>query len=237
VPLLGQVLGAFLADVIRARLAADELTAEAVDAYRADPVLASLSVPRVTVSDMTVRLRFLVSGFAVPEPGAIDIARATEEWNVGVWDRVLTRLLRARGDDALREDVELLRESLRSEPIIVGADVLQAAAGGDTDPLVGLTVSAVLERVRALPPAARRRLGTLAQLREDLQREVTREAHVLTDRLGQRQAAEQVLRSRLEIEVEADKLQESRVESIQELDVTVTLADAEEFIAATDRER
>jgi len=173
----------------------------------------------------------------VPEPGAIDIARATEEWNVGVWDRVLTRLLRARGDDALREDVELLRESLRSEPIIVGADVLQAAAGGDTDPLVGLTVSAVLERVRALPPAARRRLGTLAQLREDLQREVTREAHVLTDRLGQRQAAEQVLRSRLEIEVEADKLQESRVESIQELDVTVTLADAEEFIAATDRER
>jgi len=218
-------------------LAADELTAEAVDAYRADPVLASLSVPRVTVSDMTVRLRFLVSGFAVPEPGAFDIARATEEWNVGVWDRVLTRLLRARGDDALREDVELLRESLRSEPIIVGADVLQAAAGGDTDPLVGLTVSAVLERVRALPPAARRRLGTLAQLREDLQREVTREAHVLTDRLGQRQAAEQVLRSRLEIEVEADKLQESRVESIQELDVTVTLADAEEFIAATDRER
>ena len=236
-PRLGEVLGALLTDVIRARLAADELTAEAVDAYRADPVLASLSVPRVTVSDMTVRLRFLVSDFAVPEPGAIDIARATEEWNVGVWDRVLTRFLRARGDDALREDVELLRESLRNEPIIVGADVLQAAAGGDTDPLVSLTVSAALERVRALPPAARRRLGTLAQLREDLQREVTREAHVLTDRLGQRQAAEQVLRSRLEIEVEADKLQESRVESIQELDVTVTLADAEEFIAATDRER
>ena len=79
--------------------------------------------------------------------------------------------------------------------------------------------------------------GTLAQLREDLQREVTREAHVLTDRLGQWQAAEQVLLSRLEVEVEADKLQESRVESIQELDVTVTLADAEEFITATDGER
>jgi hypothetical protein len=111
------------------------------------------------------------------------------------------------------------------------------AAGGDTDPLVGLTVSAVVERVRALSPAARRRLGTLAQLREDLQREVTRQAHVLTDRLGQWQAVEQVLRSRLEVEVEADKLQESRVESIQELDVTVTVADAEEFIAATDGER
>lgn len=233
-PRLGEVLGGLLTDVVRARLAADALTADALDAYRADRVLASMSVPRVTVSDMTVRLRFLVSDVTVPEPRPVDLGRAQDGWNVVVRERVVPQLLRGReGDEALREDVQRLREALETEPIVVDPDLLGRAVNGDVDPLADVTAAALLDRVRALSTAARRRLGTIAQLREELQRGVRRELALFIERLRQSQAVEQSLGSRLQVEVVSDLLQQAPAESLQQLEVTVSIADVEELLATT----
>jgi hypothetical protein len=234
VPRLGEVLGGLLTDVVRARLAADALTADALDAYRADRVLASMSVPRVTVSDMTVRLRFLVSDVTVPEPRPVDLGRAQDRWNVAVRERVLPQLLRGReGDEVSREDVQRLREALETEPIVVDPDLLGRAINGDVDPLADVTAAALLDRVRALSTAARRRLGTIAQLREELQRGVRQELAVFIERLRQSQAVEQSLGSRLQVEVVSDLLQQTPAESLQQLEVTVSIADVEELLDAT----
>jgi hypothetical protein len=239
VPRLGEVLGGLLTDVVRARLAADALTADALDAYRADPVLTSMSVPRVTVSNMTVRLRFLVSDVTVPEPRPLDIERAQDSWNVAVRERVLPQLLQGReGDPALREDGQRLREALEAEPIVVDPDLLRRAVNGDAEPLADVTVAALLDRVRGLSTAARRRLGTLTQLREELQRGIRRELALFTERLRQSQAVEQALGSRLQVEVVSELLQQVPVESLQQLEVTVSIADVEELLTATpDMER
>jgi hypothetical protein len=234
VPRLGEVLGGLLTDVVRARLAADALTADALDAYRADRVLASMSVPRVTVSDMTVRLRFLVSDVTVPETRPVDLGRAQDRWNVVMRERVIPQLLRGReGDEALREDVQRLREALETEPIVVDPDLLSRAANDDVDPLADVTAAALLDRVRALSTAARRRLGTIAQLREELQRGVRPELALFIERLRQAQAVEQSLGSRLQVEVVSDLLQHTPAESLQQLEVTVSIADVEELLAAT----
>jgi hypothetical protein len=234
VPRLGEVLGGLLTDVVRARLAADALTADALDAYRADRVLASMSVPRVTVSDMTVRLRFLVSDVTVPETRPVDLGRAQDRWNVVMRERVIPQLLRGReGDEALREDVQRLREPLETEPIVVDPDLLSRAANDDVDPLADVTAAALLDRVRALSTAARRRLGTIAQLREELQRGVRPELALFIERLRQAQAVEQSLGSRLQVEVVSDLLQHTPAESLQQLEVTVSIADVEELLAAT----
>jgi hypothetical protein len=234
VPRLGEVLGGLLTDVVRARLAADALTADALDAYRADRVLASMSVPRVTVSDMTVRLRFLVSDVTVPEPRPVDLGRTQDRWNVVMRERVIPQLLRGReGDEALREDVQRLREALETEPIVVDPDLLSRAVNDDVDPLADVTAAALLDRVRALSTAARRRLGTIAQLREELQRGVRPELALFIERLRQSQAVEQSLGSRLQVEVVSDLLQHTPAESLQQLEVTVSIADVEELLAAT----
>jgi hypothetical protein len=234
VPGLGEVLGGLLTDVVRARLAADALTADALDAYRADRVLASMSVPRVTVSDMTVRLRFLVSDVTVPEPRPVDLGRVQDRWNIVVSERVVPQLVRGReGDEALREDVQRVREALETEPIVVDPDLLGRAVDGDVDPLADITAAALLDRVRALSTAARRRLGTIAQLREELQRGVQRELALFIERLRQSQAVEQSLGSRLQVEVVSDVLQQAPAESLQQLEVTVSIADVEELLAGT----
>lgn len=233
-PGLGEVLGGLLTDVVRARLAADALTADALDAYRADRVLASMSVPRVTVSDMTVRLRFLVSDVTVPEPRPVDLGRVQDRWNIVVSERVVPQLVRGReGDEALREDVQRVREALETEPIVVDPDLLGRAVDGDVDPLADITAAALLDRVRALSTAARRRLGTIAQLREELQRGVQRELALFIERLRQSQAVEQSLGSRLQVEVVSDVLQQAPAESLQQLEVTVSIADVEELLAGT----
>ncbi|MEU6260249.1 hypothetical protein [Streptomyces sp. NPDC047043] len=238
VPRLGEVLGSLLTDVVRARLAADALTASAVEAYRADPVLASLSVPRVAVSDMTVRLKFLILGVLVPEPSPPDTVRAARVWNATVRDRVLPRLLIGPGRDTegLREPVQQWRDAVRADPVAVDIRALQRALDGDVTPLVDSTLSQVLERVRTLPPASQARLGKI-RLKEELQREFAREAPPFAEQVRQWQAAEQALRSRLDVEVAADRLQERPAETLQQIELTLSLADVEEFIdLATDTE-
>jgi len=238
VPRLGEVLGGLLTDVVRARLAADALTADSLDAYRADPVLSSMSVPRVTVSDMTVRLRFMVSDVAVPEPRPLDLARIQNLWNIAVRERVLARLMQGREDEAVREDAQRLREALEAEPIVVDSDLLRRALDGDTSPLVDSTVSTALDRVRALSSGSRRRLGPVSQLREDLQREATHEAVAFAERVRQEQSIEQALGSRLQVEVVSNQLEQAPAQTLQELEITVSIADVEELLTATtDSER
>ena len=81
--------------------------------------------------------------------------------------------------------------------------------------------------------AARRRLGTIAQLREELQHGVRRELALFIERLRQSQAVEQSLGSRLQVEVVSDLLQQAPAESLQQLEVTVSIADVEELLATT----
>ncbi|WP_327722272.1 hypothetical protein OG381_48000 [Streptomyces sp. NBC_00490] len=228
-PKLGEVLGGLLTDVLRARLAADALTAQAVEAYREDPVLASFSVPRVTVADLTVRLRFLVTDVTVPEPVRPDRVRAGRLWNAVIRDRVLPLLSTAHPDAGLEEVVRLLQDAVRKNPIPVGEAELDRAVGGDTTPLADATLAQVAERIGALPPAARDRLAKI-RWKDEIRQELARRAGPFAERVRQWAAAEQALRSRVEVEVSADRLQERPVETLQQLELTVSLADVEEFI-------
>ncbi|MGW6318803.1 hypothetical protein [Streptomyces sp. NPDC055099] len=160
-PRLGEVLGGLLTDVLRARLAADALTAQALEAYREDPVLASFSVPRVAVADMTVRLRFLVTGVEVPEPPRPDRVRAGRAWNAVVREQVLPRLSTNHPDAGLEEVVRLLQDAVRRSPIGVGERELDRAVDGDIAPLVDSALVQVAEQVDGLSPAARGRLARI----------------------------------------------------------------------------
>ena len=59
---LGDVIGAMLADVAKARVRADVEALRIAEAYSRDPLLKHLSVPRFRLPDMVVDLPVLVSG-------------------------------------------------------------------------------------------------------------------------------------------------------------------------------
>lgn len=222
-PRLGEVLGGLLADVVRARVAADLQTAQALSTYRDDPVMQAMSVPRVTVPDMSITLNFVLSEVEVPTEIPLDQPGGSAMWNDAVRDRMLPRLLERSRDIELARSIAVLRKHLSTRPIDVNADILQACLDGDDGPLVELTVNDLLDREDARP---------IAELKDRLLAETMSEARTFRDELVQAQIAGRALQSRLDIDVLADRLSGAPPESIHTIQLSVSMSDIEELVGS-----
>jgi hypothetical protein len=233
---LGEVLGGMLTDVLRARMAADSLTAQAVETYRANPTLASMSVPRVTVANVTVKLSFAVSEVDVPTPRPVEAEAATADWNTLVRERILPIVPRAprpapspapspRPAPTRPPPTRAARPPLGGTEIPrieVPEDVVRGTLEGDIDPLVDSTLSTIVRESGVTLTPDQQRLLT---------ERIRTEATTFTDLLRQRQLADQALRSRVEIDVVSDRVAGTKPEALQSLELTLSLADIEEILA------
>jgi hypothetical protein len=95
VPQLGIVLGGMLAEITRARAVADRLTRDLVQQYDGDPVLRSLSVPRVALDGVSLALRFAVSDVQAADPDPVDATAFADDWSQTLGGTVLPTLLDA----------------------------------------------------------------------------------------------------------------------------------------------
>jgi hypothetical protein len=59
---LGDVIGALMAGIIRARRIADEQTAALAEYYRGNPLLQGLSVPRIRIPELKIEMPVIVEG-------------------------------------------------------------------------------------------------------------------------------------------------------------------------------
>ena len=215
---LGEVLGSMLTDVVRARMAADVVTAQAVETYRTQPALASLSVPRVTVSNLTVRLAFAVSDMPPPPPAAVDIRRARAEWTARLEQHVASGLPPLRTPttpaDSETGDVPQLRE------VTVDQEQVESALAGDVEPLVADTVSHLMEGRGRIPKLER----------DELVAEVRQHALAYVDAVRQQQFADIANRSSMDVEIVASKMSEAPAETLQSLEVTFSVQDLEDIL-------
>ena len=237
---LGELLGGMLTDVVRARMAADAATAEAVETYRSDPTLASMSVPRVTISTLTVKLNFAVSGVVEAERKQVEAQAASEEWSTVVERRIAPLIPpappppppRTAAGKAAAKAAPSTRTTSRTTPdadpsqvpplaISVPPEVLRDSVEGKVDALVDATVERV---VKASPTKI------TPELRAQISTEVRREALLFTDTFKRRQILDQALQSRLEVDIVADKVSGTKPEAMQSLEVTFTLDDIEEIL-------
>lgn len=237
---LGEVLSGLLTDVVRARMAADAATAQAVEAYRADPALASMSVPRVTVSNVTVKLNFAVAGVTIPTRQPVPAEQASAQWSSVIRARVGPMMPRYPGPAptpepspfpspkpapsarALPPDVELPdRVPVEFD---VAPELIQGIVEGRIEPVVTATVDGIVQGSQA--PIS-------AELRERIASTVRREALVYADILRQRELANQALDSQLEVDIVADTVAGASPEALQSLEVTFSIDDIEDIVSST----
>lgn len=204
-PRLGLIVGAVLADVMRARLAADELSRELAGEYRQDPILASMSVPRVVVDEATLTLHFSVADVdelkqaAEPDPRELRSA----------WRR-----------HAVAELVP--PEIAELGPVAVGKPSLsevRRAIAGNHDGLVAATLEPLFETWRKLPGELRSQLGGKAAFRRQLERDTLETFRTFLVHWHDRDLIRAALRSRIEVAVRPDELP-AEPELIQELRIT-----------------
>jgi hypothetical protein len=216
---LGEVLGGMLTDVVRARMAADLVTAHAYESYRADPALASLSVPRVTVSSLTVKLNFAVKAVQEAKPAPVDLERAQDVWTSRLEDRVAPHLPPPRKPPA--EGPPPIREV----PVLRGH--LNSGIAGDVEPLVKATMSHLMEGRGRIPKPAR----------DELSAQVRVQALAFVDSLKQQQFAEAAIQSTMDVDVVAASVSKAPTEALQSLEVTFSVNDLEEVLTIPDEWR
>jgi hypothetical protein len=233
VPELGDVLGGVLAEVVRGRLAADALTAQLLAAYQRDPALSMLSVPRVVVREMTVTLRFAVNSLESPPATQVEAEREAEDWSRILRDRVLPRVIDTRLTALPRDERTELREMIVEEPPVILGDRLRTAVEGQPEALLEESVSELVARVRAVPLRLRRPLGTIPELRAEIDREVRAEFDAFLEQRAQFESVQRVLRSRLDVEIVTDDLQARPPQAVQELTLTLSMSDIETAVVDT----
>ena len=216
---LGEVLGSMLTDVVRARMAADMVTAQAVETYRSQPALASLSVPRVTVSNLTVRLAFAVSAMPPPPPAALDLRRARAEWTTRLEEYVASGLPPLREAPTTPPPTEA-GEAPQLREVPVDPEQIDSGLAGDVEPFVAATVSHLMEGRGRIPKLQR----------DELVADVRQHALAYVDAVRQQQFADIANRSSMDVEVISSKVSETPAEALQSLEVTFSVEDLEEIL-------
>lgn len=216
---LGEVLGGMLTDVVRARMAADLVTAQAFETYRADPALASMSVPRVTVSSLTVKLAFAVTAMETAPPAALELRRVRADWTSRMEDRIAPDL-------PVPPSVPP-GETLPIRDVPVDTEQLDSALAGDVEPMVSATMSHLMEGRGRIPRIQR----------DDLSAQVREQALAYVDALRQQQFADVANRSSMEVDVVAGKVAEAPTEALQSLEVTFSVDDLQEVLTIPEQWR
>jgi hypothetical protein len=221
-PRLGSVVGAILAELARARLAADYLSRDLVDDYRADPILASMSVPRVQLDQAVLTLRFSVSDLVEADAAPPAEASAALGWARHVASAVIPVVLDSHGltDAERRAALARLAGSRDAPSIEIPPAVMRDALAGDFVGPSRATAGALLEGWVSLPREIRAKLGSKAAFRRELEGRLAREIAGFTARAREVELVKAALASRIDVGIQSDDLP-SQPERIQELRLTL----------------
>jgi hypothetical protein len=201
---LGSLLGGILAEVARARLIADGLTRDLVNEYESDPVLASLSVPRVVVSEATVALRFTVQDLEEASPLPPDVGAVRVEWpRHAVASALPNALVRLGLTETDRDAVLAMVDTPTARP--TAAEVREALAGRP-GAAASATARPISDAWTKIPPAVRRRLGSKTAFRRRLDEALAEDLMSYLEREASRALVRAALASKLDVAIRRDEL-------------------------------
>lgn len=234
---LSSLVGGILAELARARAIADELTKELVEDYEKDPVLASMSVPRITMKEIGLTLRFTVDDVEEVPPAEPDPAAIRKEWPASFSrriDRVVERL--AGGADKLTEEErkQLKAVLARTASGQIPTQLLKEAVAGRVDRVAGAVAKPALDKWATLPPTLRKRLGNKAAFTKALTDVVARDLDGYLKKKRSRAFMEAALASSVKVAVQRDQLPSDPAQQ-QEIHLTLSGEDLE--IVLDDRNR
>lgn len=223
---LGSVLGAILADLMRARLVADELSRELADEYQSDPTMASMSVPRVVVEEAALTLRFAVTDLEQVAAAEPDEKKVRAAWIHHAAPKVVPKTLArlgvpAEGRSEAVDAIEKAAGETVGEPTALD---VRKAIRGDAGPLVAKTAEPAVESWRKLPADVRAELGGKAAFRRELEQSIRDDFGTFVERQRELELVRASLASRIEVGIRPEELAE-QPELVQEFRITARGAD------------
>ncbi len=222
---LGALLGGILAELARARQIADQLTRELVAEYEKDPVLASMSVPRVTMSEVNLTLRFTVDEVEAVPPAEPAPTMVREEWQPRLGEKLLAVLGREVDLDP-DERKTLAALVAKTSGANIPPAVLKQAVQGKVGPAVDAVVKPVLASWNRLPVGLRKKLGNKGAFTRAVSRVVEQDLTQYLKRQRSKAFVEAALASRVKVAVQRNELPPEPSQQ-QEIQLTLSESDLE----------
>ncbi len=247
-PRLGTVVGGILAELARARATADTVTRDLYDEYKEDPVLANLSVPRVTLGEVSVSLRFAVEDVEEPNVTLPDPGLMLDDWERR-YSTVVTDWLRSDSKLGKREqlavahhlggvpvdnDEALLRKPPRRMVLSLRSVDANAALKGDPSAMITVSARVLVDRFSRLPQATRAQLGNKQAFQKALTVVTKRDLEKFVDRKLSIENVKTHLNSKVQVsvlksDISADPTQNQEIQlTLRGSDLDVILALPEE---------
>ena len=224
-PKLGELLSGILSDLTESRVVADAASREVLEAYAKDPILAQVPAPRVTIKDVTLKLRFAVAEHQSAPVEKFDEASAASAWRQRVTAAVVTQVVRdALQGDRRRDQADDFAAALLAPSARVQFRLGDAVAG-KVQHTVESTVEHVLTSLKKLPADVKRQLPAEAVLRKQLNQSVRTQLDDFATQLRLAQAAREGSRTRLDVLVRPAELEKLPESSIQEISLTLAIDD------------
>ena len=220
-PELGAVIGGVLAEFVRSRVIADRLTADLVEQYESHPVLSSMAVPRVTIGEAEVTVRYVIEGVDIPPTKEPNFNQLKADLAPRLSRNLTAELMSgSRGDPEMEDAV--LKIAARVKPPTVAQ--LGKALDGDSGDAVKAMVTQAVKAFSELPPGVRRKLGTKTLFIKQVEQLLSKELTAALADVKRASDLESILASKINVSVKADELPDDTTR-IQEITVTVRSED------------
>jgi hypothetical protein len=226
---LSEILGGILKDISQSRIVADTLTKEYSEIYQKDPLLSHLPVPRVTIKDVTLKLKFAVDEHSKTEYGESVESEFGKQWKKELAEEVFPQIvhssLNLKGTDF--KITESARKAIEAERMPKFA--IAAAFEGKPEYMIDSTVRLLTKSKRRLPWQLRKEMPRVAQLRPEVEKYVRRVVEKKIPEMRQFSAAHEISKMDMDILVKKSDLEKIQESTLQELTFTITTEDIKIF--------
>lgn len=227
---LGSVVGGILKELAQARAIADRHSRDLVSEYERDPVLSTFSVPRVTLGEITLTLRFAVNDLEEEPSIAKDYTHLAAEWQ-----RHASKVLVEKSVERLSVTPELRTRAVGGfKAKVIASEAMVEAITKSPKRAAQLTTDALLEQWNGLPLEVRQALGGKTEFRRALLATAEAELTTLLLRENRLDDLRQVLASRLDIGIRTAELPENP-QRIHEMTLTLRGEDLEMVMSGQEK--
>lgn len=222
---LSNVVGGLMRDLAQSHTISDAFTVDVLDTYRRDTVLAQIPVPRLSIREARLTLRFAVDAVEDRE-AVLEPAELQDLWLEAVRDRVVPKALTEVGRIDNKRVVGAFERRLKTGGATVSIDPETLANDGREEELIASTLGFLAREVDALPPSTRKSFeGT--DLAGSFERIVRSEIPELRSAVRQLATARRASQADLTVSVTTESLAAVPQHQISELVLTVSMEEVQ----------
>ncbi|MBI5895367.1 MAG: hypothetical protein HZB24_04930 [Desulfobacterales bacterium] len=219
---LSDIVGGLLRDLSQSHAVADSHTRQILETYKKDPVLAQFPVPRLTIRQATLRLKFLVKDQSAP-PEDDDPEEYRAIWAKALQERIMPRVLEKLDKLDNKAVVATLAGRLSQPEVERAVTFTRLLDGTQRAALQKETVELLAREFRALPKSVQRYLPKEDQILKVATEVVALEIPEIQRAAKKLQEVRGAALARIDVTVNAEDLRQAPESQVSEIELTVGL--------------